>query len=58
MVSEKNMQPIRITSGASKRLRKYNQFSQLKGTSTKVMPGEKTLLPFYDASRVQEKKEV
>ena len=36
------MKPIRIKNGPSTRRRRWNQFSQLKRTSTKVIPTEMT----------------
>ena len=38
----KIMQSIRITSGPSSRIRKWNQFSQFRWTFTKVIPTERT----------------
>ena len=39
---KKIMQPICITSRSPIRMRKWNQFSQFRWTSTKVIPVEKT----------------
>ena len=36
----KAMQPIRITRGPATRIRKWNQFSQFRSTSTKAVPIE------------------
>ena len=41
-VDRKIMQSIRITSRPSSRIRKWNQLSQFRGASTKVIHIEKT----------------
>ena len=49
MVIEKIMQSIRISSRPASRIRKWNQLSQFRWTSTKVMPIEKTLAGYISA---------
>ena len=42
IVDRKIIKPLRITSGAPTRIRVQNQFSQLRLTSTKVIPIKRT----------------
>ena len=52
----KIMQSIKITSRPTSRKRRWNQLSQFRRTSTRVIPIEKTWSHFDDEPRVQEKQ--